>query len=130
MTYVGFRSYGINKHHLSPFSSPLSSFFFSCPLLSRETNREEQSTAATWRWRQPRLFVTLLLLPFRERGVIAIATRTRTTRSQPDRLSFLVGDHHWPRRDAFPKTFCRYCVSWKLSNWRVLAGKAWNSRAR
>jgi len=92
MTYVGFRSCGINKHHFSLFSSPLSSFFFSCPLLSRETSWEEQSTAATWRWRQPRLFVILLLLPFRERGVIAIATRTRT-RSQSDRLSFLVGDH-------------------------------------
>lgn len=122
MAYGEFRSRVINKRHFSAFSSPpLVSFFFSCPLLSRETSRGEQSTATTWRWRQPRLFVALLLLPFREREVIAIATWTGCG-TLPDRLSSPVGDYADPGATFSRKSFVDTAYLGNCPTLRALAG--------
>lgn len=93
LAHAWFRSYSINKR-ISPFSLSFFLFFFSYTLEKQNGN---QSTAATWRWRQSRLFVVFLLLPFRE--------RSHCDRDRSDRLSFLVGNRTDLDTTLFRKLF-------------------------
>lgn len=121
--YAGFRFCSINKHHFSPFSSlrPFS-FSFSRVLSSRE-KQAEKSKARPPHGAGANLVCSLLsFYCLSEREESSRSWRERATRSQPG-SSFLSGwRSRWPRRDAFPKTFRRYRVSWKPSNRRALAG--------